>query len=144
MSTRSIIAIKESHQTSSICCRFDGYPMDKPIPPTGVIHESAVGGKLNKYYTSVGDVIELIALGNLEQLGKSLEECKREEDSGFCHITYSSDMQYHARGGAEFMYVFDGRKEEWSFAKVTYNCDEDRLIVGEFQSLSVYIKDNSM
>lgn len=71
MATRCRIAIKNEDGTyNSIYCHNDGYP-------------EGVGRTLRNYYTDEQKVRDLLALGDISSLGKTLDYKKTFGDDGF-------------------------------------------------------------
>lgn len=147
MSTRSNIAIKRKDESiDSIYCHSDGY-----LEYNGVI--------LNHYYKNPKKVNELIELGDISCLGKhinpdpSIEHSfdKRQNDTVVAyhrdrnennvnkrHYNNMEEYKNHFRDSwEEFAYLYDEKTNEWSYALVPYD-NQDEM---EFEPLLDKLKD---
>ena len=107
MSTRSIIAVKNGEDIHSIWCRSDGYPKG----------EGTVGEVLNRHYKSKEKVLELIRLGDIDQLCPEVEDTKTFPEGDTFLSTYQIIYQ-HNRKSAEYFYLFDVERQIWLFTEL--------------------------
>ena len=105
MSTNSSISIRKKDNTIlSIYCHWDG----------GIKN---VGNILFNYYNTYGDILELISRGNIESLGKTIDDCVFYSTFKYdLNIVHSTTFSYIRN----YNYIFDNDKwfvvtdnEEW-------------------------------
>jgi hypothetical protein len=114
MSTRSFIGIQHPDGTvHGIYCHHDGYL-------------EGVGAALKAHYTTVRQVLDLVALGSLSSLGEDLDVTQayhRDRGEDLDISTYDSpvDIRFDD-GGYEFIYLFrpgqngEGGTYTWYYA----------------------------
>lgn len=121
MATSCIIGKKEKDgKVKCICCHFDGY-LD------------SVGRLLNDYYRKSERVDQLLELGVLETLGKSLEVAQDGKSNEYCRfycrdkgedyesvrardVVFDNLPLYAMHMGANYVYLYDD--VQWLYAKV--------------------------
>lgn len=113
MSTRSFIGIQNlDGSVTGIYCHHDGY-LD------------GVGATLRTHYTTVRQVLDLVALGSLSSLAEDLDVTQafhrdRGEDLDIAKYTAASDIRFD-HGGYEYAYLFrptdeSGSTYHWHYA----------------------------
>ena len=124
MSTRCIIGIRRPHQIDSIWCRSDGYPKG----------EHSVGECLNTHYTEEEKILKLIAFGDIEELTPDIENLKLftgpYSPDRTPPVTTYTGLALHARGGAEWFYLFNSESGLWLFSK----CHPKKLLSSNFKN----------
>jgi hypothetical protein len=113
MSTRSFIGIQHADGSiHGVYCHHDGY-LD------------GVGATLKEHYTTVRQVLDLVALGSLSSLGEDLDVTQavhRDRGEDLDVSTYSSARSIRFKdGGYEFVYLFRpmddrGTAYSWHYA----------------------------
>ena len=113
MSTRSFIGIQNLDGTvTGIYCHHDGYL-------------AGVGATLKAHYTTVRQVLDLVALGSLSSLGEDLDYTQayhrdRGDDLDIAAYARPSSIRFDD-GGYEFVYLFRpsderGTTYSWHYA----------------------------
>lgn len=120
MSTRSFIGIQNLDGTvTGVYCHHDGYL-------------AGVGATLKAHYTTVRQVLDLVALGSLSSLGEDLDYTQayhRDRGDDLDVSTYDSpvDISFDD-GGYEFVYLFRPSDERGSTYSWHY---ADREVFGK-------------
>jgi hypothetical protein len=118
MSTRSFIGIQHTDgSVHGVYCHHDGYL-------------EGVGETLKEHYTTVRQVLDLVALGSLSSLGEDLDVTQayhRDRGEVLDVSTYDSpDAISFADGGYEFIYLFrpadkKGTAYSWAYADQAFD-----------------------
>ena len=118
MSTRSFIGIQHPDGTvHGIYCHHDGYL-------------EGVGATLKAHYTTVRQVLDLVALGSLSSLGEDLDYTQayhRDRGDDLDISTYDSPVDIRFDDGSyEFIYLFrpgqngEGGTYTWHYADQSF------------------------
>lgn len=114
MSTRSRIGIRlENGNIASVYCHFDGYI------------RGGVGEQLTKNYKTRERASEIIALGNLSSLGKSLNKkdtkaYSRDRGEQLSSLISTSTLSYERYGESsqvDYLYLYEA--DGWAVFKVS-------------------------
>tara|TARA_B100001109_G_scaffold215118_1_gene184031 strand:- start:401 stop:811 length:411 start_codon:yes stop_codon:yes gene_type:complete len=116
MSTRSYIAIRAARDPDNksqkediqmVYCHFDGYPSNN-------------GQQLLDYYTTDEKVYDLIGLGDMSSLGRSLSQCefygRDRGEFGTNAQTFTCFNAFKkAANDVSYNYLFDCQDEQWYY-----------------------------
>jgi hypothetical protein len=103
MATRSLIAYKNKDDTFNVVyCHFDGY-LD------------GVGKVLSENYLTEESVNNLISMGDMSTLGKTLDECDFYANHGETlkvrrNLTFEEFMQKAKDLWTEYIYIFENNR----------------------------------
>ncbi len=127
MSTRSRIGIKDNRGITSVFCYFDGYP-------------KGVGKTLLENYDTENKVKALIAEGDMNSLGTSIEECdfyKEGPETEPYTIPDCEDVRekyYQFGKWMDYSYLFENG--EWYFTREMI--DPKSLISGNLSDATLF------
>jgi hypothetical protein len=103
MSTRSLIAKLNQDETfDAVYCHFDGY-------------RDGVGATLSDNYVTEESVKNLISMGDMSTLGKTLDECDFYTNRGEPlkvrrNLTFEQLMKKSNDMWAEYLYIFENNR----------------------------------
>lgn len=139
MSTRSLIAIKNDNTYTSVYCHFDGYP-------------EGVGITLLENYKSKKKMDDLLALGNISSLSKSIKKPEGhtfdKPQKGYT-VFYGRDRgetDINARKHESLQKLIEHLKESWCEYLYIFLPEENKFIFSKisipevFRDLKLHLK----